>query len=199
MTAPSVSLLPCPFCGGEPVTSVVPNGTNQRWEIRCDNIDCFGPVTTAFSLEDNAEQWNTRATPPAPTPSDLPSDGTCVRCGAAPRNASGLCATCVDEDAERAGEIPPPPSAARERIARIIDPDAYDEAVAHKPWMKKHQEKAQNKADAILAILALLPDAAAIMAAAFEEAAKIAETCSVKRDWDTEIAAAIRAAGENAK
>lgn len=32
-------------------------------------------------------------------------DGTCLRCGAAPRNASGLCATCVDEDAVRAGEI----------------------------------------------------------------------------------------------
>lgn len=36
---------------------------------------------------------------------ELPSDGSCVRCGAVPRNASGLCATCVDEDAERAGEI----------------------------------------------------------------------------------------------
>ena len=35
----------------------------------------------------------------------LPDDGSCVRCGAAPRNASGLCATCVDEDAERAGEV----------------------------------------------------------------------------------------------
>lgn len=34
----------------------------------------------------------------------LPDDGTCIRCGAAPRNASGLCATCVDEDAVRAGE-----------------------------------------------------------------------------------------------
>lgn len=32
-------------------------------------------------------------------------DGTCCRCGSAPRNSSGLCATCVDEDAERAGEI----------------------------------------------------------------------------------------------
>lgn len=35
-----------------------------------------------------------------------PADGSCVRCGAAPRNASGLCATCLDEDAVRAGEIP---------------------------------------------------------------------------------------------
>ncbi len=35
----------------------------------------------------------------------MPEDGSCVRCGAVPRNASGLCATCVDEDAERAGEV----------------------------------------------------------------------------------------------
>ena len=27
-----------------------------------------------------------------------PDDGTCVRCGAAPRNETGLCATCRDED-----------------------------------------------------------------------------------------------------
>ena len=35
-----------------------------------------------------------------------PEDGTCIRCGAVPRNASGLCATCVDEDAVRDGEMP---------------------------------------------------------------------------------------------
>jgi hypothetical protein len=46
--------------------------------------------------------------PLSPPPAALASDdGTCVRCGAAPRNASGLCATCLAEDAERAGEIPP--------------------------------------------------------------------------------------------
>jgi len=32
-------------------------------------------------------------------------DGSCIRCGCVPRNASGLCATCVDEDAVRAGEV----------------------------------------------------------------------------------------------
>lgn len=34
-----------------------------------------------------------------------PDDGSCIRCSAAPRNASGLCSTCLDEDAERAGEL----------------------------------------------------------------------------------------------
>ena len=46
-------------------------------------------------------------------------DGTCVRCGAAPRNASGLCATCLDEDAERAGEIPP--AALAGEYAELVD------------------------------------------------------------------------------
>ena len=48
----------------------------------------------------------------------LPDDGTCVRCGSAPRNASGLCATCVDEDAVRAGEIEGEPAPAV-RVKRL--------------------------------------------------------------------------------
>lgn len=35
----------------------------------------------------------------------LPDDGSCVRCGAVPRHQSGLCNTCLDEDAVRAGEV----------------------------------------------------------------------------------------------
>lgn len=38
-------------------------------------------------------------------PNNYPDDGSCVRCGSVPRNTSGLCATCLDEDAEREGEI----------------------------------------------------------------------------------------------
>lgn len=60
-------------------------------------------------IPDSVEFWcETRADDPMTLkrlPAEFPSDGTCVRCGAAPRNASGLCATCVDEDAERAGEV----------------------------------------------------------------------------------------------
>jgi hypothetical protein len=32
---------------------------------------------------------------------NFPTDGTCARCGAVPRNSNGLCATCVDEDNEK--------------------------------------------------------------------------------------------------
>lgn len=35
----------------------------------------------------------------------MPDDGGCARCSSVPRNHSGLCNTCLDEDAERAGEI----------------------------------------------------------------------------------------------
>lgn len=34
----------------------------------------------------------------------FPDDGGCVRCGSVPRNKSGLCNTCNDEDAEREGD-----------------------------------------------------------------------------------------------
>jgi len=44
---------------------------------------------------------------PSPSPApvvveeDWPNDGTCIRCGAVPRNPeSGLCNTCTDEDAD---------------------------------------------------------------------------------------------------
>ena len=48
---------------------------------------------------------------PAPAVDALPSDGTCSRCGSAPRHPhTGLCATCADEaapavDAVPAGEV----------------------------------------------------------------------------------------------
>ncbi|OPE72569.1 hypothetical protein BEU27_30265, partial [Bacillus anthracis] len=40
---------------------------------------------------------------------DFPSDGSCVRCGSVPRNANGLCNTCLDEDAERIENTRPTP------------------------------------------------------------------------------------------
>lgn len=56
------TLLPCPFCGS-------PAATFQLWgplhgvgeRVGCKNQDCFGPCTTASTLEDSIVQWNTRA------------------------------------------------------------------------------------------------------------------------------------------
>jgi hypothetical protein len=82
----------------------------------------------------------------------------------------------------------PTPIAARERIDRAV------RSACCTTFSRGYSP--ETVADAVDAILALLPDAAAIRADERERCAKIAETCSVKRDWDTEIAAAIRAAGE---
>jgi hypothetical protein len=39
-----------------------------------------------------------------------PCDGSCIRCGSVPRGSSGLCNTCLDEDAIRSGEVEQPAS-----------------------------------------------------------------------------------------
>jgi hypothetical protein len=59
----------------------------------------------------------------APT---APDDGGCVRCSAVPRTASGLCNTCLDEDAERAGEIKQAPTAAVPSQDVEVGEDALD-------------------------------------------------------------------------
>lgn len=51
-------LAPCPFCGGEAFVRVL-NGGQQI--ICCEGEECFGPRTTAFTLQDATVQWNTRA------------------------------------------------------------------------------------------------------------------------------------------
>ena len=60
-------------------------------------------------------------------------DGTCIRCGAAPRNASCLCATCLDEDAVRAGELDDGPSRISDRYVSVpFDPTPAMTEAAHK-------------------------------------------------------------------
>lgn len=56
----SMELLPCPFCGEGPAVNLFELGTRT---IFCATNDCMGPSTTAYSIEDAAAQWNTRATP----------------------------------------------------------------------------------------------------------------------------------------
>jgi hypothetical protein len=112
-----------------------------------------------------------------------------------------------DEYAKRQARATPTPTEAREKIARIVYPDGFcrepnpDES---KLMREARRQAAFAKADAILA---LLPDAAAIRAAHFEEAAKIADGIMYpdleassdleKQAYDIRcsIAAAIRNAG----
>ncbi|WP_458760509.1 hypothetical protein ACSVBT_06875 [Afipia sp. TerB] len=83
----------------------------------------------------------------AALPADVgaPDDGSCVRCSAVPRTASGLCNTCLDEDAERAGEIATPSTAGSVREAldwpKIEHPHRPDEASYEKIQLKEKLKK----------------------------------------------------------
>lgn len=174
------------------------------------------------------------ATPPAPTPSaaSLPREGKTIEEQIASAQGHDLLSLLRDYlsiNLKPSGDLArlyiaritailaAPPSAAREKIARVIDPSAfknwqgqYDyglKANSNEPEARRcadyfHKaacDEALAKADAILA---LLPDAAAIRAAAFEEAAKIAKAKYADPAWaptyhiaSEGIAAAIRAGG----
>jgi Lar family restriction alleviation protein len=130
------SLLPCPFCGKQPVLQ--PKGKVRRYMIYCANDDCMGPHTTADNKQDALVQWNTRATPPAPTPSAAPQAGKAIA------------------------------------LLNRLWSQFYDRRPPGDP---------KNTYRELKSILALLPDAAAIRAAAFEEAAKIAERDALNDQW----------------
>lgn len=59
-------LLPCPFCGHEPVRRQIPN--DGAWEIACQTVTCirpkFGPAHI-YPKERAITAWNTRAQPDA--------------------------------------------------------------------------------------------------------------------------------------
>lgn len=84
--------------------------------IHADKTDCpmfgFGDGSADGSI---VEKWNICS---SDDEDDFPSDGSCIRCGSVPRNASGLCNTCLDEDAARLENTRPAPAAPVDGLER---------------------------------------------------------------------------------
>lgn len=103
-------LLPCPFCRKPMMLreALWPSEGDTDAIIHADKTDCpmlgFSDGSADGSI---IEKWNCSLS----NEDDFPSDGSCVRCGSVPRNANGLCNTCLDEDAERLENTRPTPVA----------------------------------------------------------------------------------------
>ncbi len=52
-------LLPCPFCGSQPIAIVLVEG--KVWSIKCENILHSASVTDWDSADEAKRQWNKRA------------------------------------------------------------------------------------------------------------------------------------------
>lgn len=88
----------CPHCGRQYTADEAFYFDDKNYTREtCD--ECNRPFTVSV---DHHTSWRCEAV----EAQEAPDDGCCLRCGCAPRNTSGLCATCVDEDAVRAGELP---------------------------------------------------------------------------------------------
>ncbi|NVM41893.1 hypothetical protein HWX16_16315 [Ochrobactrum intermedium] len=103
-------LLPCPFCSKTMMlrSALWPSEGDADAIIHAFPTDCpmvgFSDGSADGSI---IEKWNCSLS----NEDDFPSDGSCVRCGSVPRNANGLCNTCLDEDAERLENTRPTPVA----------------------------------------------------------------------------------------
>ncbi|KAB2712835.1 hypothetical protein F9K88_07715 [Brucella intermedia] len=103
-------LKPCPFCSKTMMlrSALWPSEGDADAIIHADPTDCpmlgFSDGSADGSI---IEKWNCSLS----NEDDLPSDGSCVRCGSVPRNANGLCNTCLDEDAEHLENTRPTPVA----------------------------------------------------------------------------------------
>lgn len=76
---------------------------------------------------------------------ELPSDGSCVRCGSVPRNASGLCNTCLDEDAARLDNTRPAPAARDTGLVTVMRRYRGTDWPDHYPWAFLNESECQGE------------------------------------------------------
>ncbi|KAB2708295.1 hypothetical protein [Brucella intermedia] len=131
-------LKPCPFCSKTMMlrSALWPSEGDADAIIHADPTDCpmlgFSDGSADGSI---IEKWNCSLS----NEDDFPSDGSCVRCGSVPRNANGLCNTCLDEDAERLENTRPTPVAP-------VSPDATGkcEGLVTVAWFQPSQRCCDN-------------------------------------------------------
>lgn len=58
----TTKLLPCPFCGSEPVVSRI-SKSRELFFIGCQNEHCLQPETEWSDLESCVQTWNLRYKP----------------------------------------------------------------------------------------------------------------------------------------
>ena len=121
----------CPFCSKTMMlrSALWPSEGDADAIIHADPTDCpmlgFSDGSADGSI---IEKWNCSLS----NEDDLPSDGSCVRCGSVPRNANGLCNTCLDEDAEHLENTRPTPVAPVSPDASFIEAARWHEAEAER-------------------------------------------------------------------
>jgi len=120
----------CPFCGKPMMLreALWPSEGDTDAIIHADKTDCpmfgFGDGSADGSI---VEKWNICS---SDDEDDFPSDGSCIRCGSVPRNASGLCNTCLDEDAERLENTRPAPATTDTGLETVGEVSTVRESVA---------------------------------------------------------------------
>ncbi len=133
----------CPFCSKTMMlrSALWPSEGDADAIIHADPTDCpmlgFSDGSADGSI---IEKWNCSLS----NEDDFPSDGSCVRCGSVPRNANGLCNTCLDEDAERLENTRPTPVAPVSPDATGAARDVLEERrrqVSAEGWTPEHDDQ----------------------------------------------------------
>lgn len=152
-----VSLLPCPFCGGEAwLNDYEAKYSDLPPKSRAPQCRSCGASLGYLTTPAKAiAAWNRRPHAPVSRPGDgVEANRECRACGAFKPDrdaACGFCGAALTPPAEPASR--PAGEGEREAVARIVDPSAFLFAPDELPKGSRAQYDAFDKADRIIALL----------------------------------------------